>query len=539
MPRQFIFQVSWRLRKKVADWLDKGKGNWWFGRLRQRVALKKRGYAVWPPPKRPPRRHRFPAWVFQQGPYWLGAILLRRKKLKARWVAAWPPPRRAPGRRHRFPSWLVQQGAYWWRRKKKPPPLVIPAPHRGRRKTAGWLATLPPVVTYVPHRRKRRQAAAAAIKRAHKKLAGWLDPGKGPWWLKPLSLRPSIRARRYAIWPLPRRAPTRQHRFPSWLFQQGAYWVSNVRLRRKQRLNRTFLPPAPRRAPTRLHRFPSWLYQQGAWWLKPLSSRAGQRAKRSAIWPAPRRAPTRRHRFPAWLVQQGAYWTHRHKPRRVPSWPLAQKRHRKAAGWLVPQPAVYTPHRRRHRQFAAFPAPRGRFPHRRGATWIPAGFAPPPSVYTPKRRIHDRRWLVKPRPRRHAQKNIVWIGTTQPGMAPAWWITRRGAAGEAVSVSIGTGPNMTYQTRLRALYLVVSGGSAGAATAVVRDGPANGGTIIFEADLSTAANSWDFLDYNGIDLRATAGRVLTVEFVAGTPGDFQEVNAEGDYVAPGTLYGVG
>lgn len=105
-------------------------------------------------------------------------------------------------------------------------------------------------------------------------------------------------------------------------------------------------------------------------------------------------------------------------------------------------------------------------------------------------------------------------------------------------MSIGIGPNLTYQTRLRSMYLVVSGSSAGAATAVVRDGPANGGTIIFDADLSTAANGWDFLDYNLIDLRATPGRVLTVEFVTGTPGDVQEINAEGDYVPPGTLYGV-
>jgi hypothetical protein len=64
------------------------------------------------------------------------------------------------------------------------------------------------------------------------------------------------------------------------------------------------------------------------------------------------------------------------------------------------------------------------------------------------------------------------------------------------------------------------------------------GTIIFEADLYTAANSWGFLEFSEIDLRATAGNVLTVEFIAGTPGDVQEINAGGDYVAPGTFYGV-
>jgi hypothetical protein len=64
------------------------------------------------------------------------------------------------------------------------------------------------------------------------------------------------------------------------------------------------------------------------------------------------------------------------------------------------------------------------------------------------------------------------------------------------------------------------------------------GTIIFTADLYTAANSADFLDLSEIDLRASAGNVLTVEFTAGIPGDVQEINAEGDFVAPGTFYGV-
>jgi hypothetical protein len=64
------------------------------------------------------------------------------------------------------------------------------------------------------------------------------------------------------------------------------------------------------------------------------------------------------------------------------------------------------------------------------------------------------------------------------------------------------------------------------------------GRIIFAADLYTAANSADFLDLSEIDLRASVGRVLTVEFVAGIPGNVQEINAEGDFVAPGTFYGV-
>jgi hypothetical protein len=84
----------------------------------------------------------------------------------------------------------------------------------------------------------------------------------------------------------------------------------------------------------------------------------------------------------------------------------------------------------------------------------------------------------------------------------------------------------------------MSGSSAASATMVVRDGPSQAGAVIFEADLYTAANSWDFLDFNEVDLRASVGKVLTVEFVTGTPGNVQEINAGGDYVAPGTEYGV-
>ena len=76
------------------------------------------------------------------------------------------------------------------------------------------------------------------------------------------------------------------------------------------------------------------------------------------------------------------------------------------------------------------------------------------------------------------------------------------------------------------------------ATMVVRDGGAGVGTIIFEADLFTQANGRDFLDFNEIDLRATVGNVLTVEFIAGTPGDVQQIDAKGDFVPPGIPYGV-
>jgi hypothetical protein len=139
---------------------------------------------------------------------------------------------------------------------------------------------------------------------------------------------------------------------------------------------------------------------------------------------------------------------------------------------------------------------------------------------------------------RYAEKNLVLRAFTIPGQpGPVWVGGGTAPAGAAASLAIGLGPNQTYQTRLRSLYLTVSGGSAGMATMVVRDGLLGVGQIIFEADLYTAANSRDVLDFNNIDLRATAGGVLTVEFLGGTPGAVQQISAHGDYVPFGIPYG--
>src|SRR6266576_6865540 len=118
-----------------------------------------------------------------------------------------------------------------------------------------------------------------------------------------------------------------------------------------------------------------------------------------------------------------------------------------------------------------------------------------------------------------------------------WQMTTRSLAGAAASVAVATSLNSAYQTRLRAMYCTLAGPNAGSATVVVRDGPSGSGAILFEATLAIPANSRDLVNRTDVDLRATAGNVLTIEFLAGVAGDFQTVNSLWDYFPPGLHYG--
>lgn len=118
-----------------------------------------------------------------------------------------------------------------------------------------------------------------------------------------------------------------------------------------------------------------------------------------------------------------------------------------------------------------------------------------------------------------------------------WQVTTRSTAGVAATISVATGPNSTYQTRLRAAHCSLDGSAAGSGTVVVRDGPSGSGTIIFQATLNLPGSGIDRLNRTDFDLRATVGNVLTVEFLAGTASDFQSINAQGDYIPPGIQYG--
>jgi hypothetical protein len=297
---RYVFQVVYKHRRKLADWLDKGKGVWWLKPLLKKKRRDVRTVAVWPAPRRyPTRLHRFPAWLFQQGAYWISNVR-RQRFIKARRTFLPPPPRRSPTRQHRFPAWLVQQGPYWWRRRKKRPVVVSAPSKRKPRRIAAWLVPVI-VATFIPHRRKR--VAVRLVSPPHR--------------------------------------ATRQHRFPSWLVQQGAYWF------------------------------------------KPLLRRQKLKARWIAVWPAPRRAPTRQHRFPTWLVQQGTYWWRR-KPKRpaLAATPPRRKRHGIAAWFVPPAVAVSIPRHRRRVATAALPPTH----HRRHG--VAAWYVPPVvvSAFTPRRR---------------------------------------------------------------------------------------------------------------------------------------------------------
>ena len=117
-----------------------------------------------------------------------------------------------------------------------------------------------------------------------------------------------------------------------------------------------------------------------------------------------------------------------------------------------------------------------------------------------------------------------------------WQVTNRSTAGNAATAAVAAGSNSTYQTRMRSIYATLRGPAAGSGTMVVRDGLTGIGTIIFQTDLNISASGRDTLALYEFDIRATPGNVMTIEFTAGTPSDFQVVNAQGDYVPPGTPF---
>lgn len=125
-------------------------------------------------------------------------------------------------------------------------------------------------------------------------------------------------------------------------------------------------------------------------------------------------------------------------------------------------------------------------------------------------------------------------------MADPWTITNRGNAGAAASAtqaapaSAGT-TTLTNRTvvRLRALQARLAGSAAGTDQLVVRDGPSGAGPILLQVDLSVPANGGDGIALTGLDLRASPGNGLTVEFVNGVNSDRETVNAQGDFVPQG------
>lgn len=122
-------------------------------------------------------------------------------------------------------------------------------------------------------------------------------------------------------------------------------------------------------------------------------------------------------------------------------------------------------------------------------------------------------------------------------MSSQWQITERSASGAAATASIAAAGSASaggQVNRLLALAASISGTTAGTAELVVRDGATGSGTIIWQVDLNEASSSVVASD---LDLRASVGNALTIEFTAGVAGDTQCVNAQGDYVPIGWPYG--
>ena len=126
-------------------------------------------------------------------------------------------------------------------------------------------------------------------------------------------------------------------------------------------------------------------------------------------------------------------------------------------------------------------------------------------------------------------------------MSSQWQISNRGNSGSAASVSRsapGGASAGNEQLRLVGLTATLGGPTAGTDQVVVRDGPTGTGTIIFTADLSIVANGFAAIQMSPLDLRASPGNALTIEFVNGVTGNREDVNGQGDYIPQGTAYGV-
>lgn len=126
-------------------------------------------------------------------------------------------------------------------------------------------------------------------------------------------------------------------------------------------------------------------------------------------------------------------------------------------------------------------------------------------------------------------------------MAGFWSITNRSNAGspatatQAAPVSTGAG----LQLRLRGLEASVAGVAAGSDQLVVRDGATGVGTVLWSMDLSVGANAVSaILSLPDLDIRASVGNALTVEFVSGIGSDRENVNAQGDLIPVGWPLGM-
>lgn len=121
-------------------------------------------------------------------------------------------------------------------------------------------------------------------------------------------------------------------------------------------------------------------------------------------------------------------------------------------------------------------------------------------------------------------------------MSGYWSITNRSIAGSPASASLAAAASAIdggQVNRLRSLTGTLAGNNAGSDLLVVRDGPSGTGTIIWQTDLGKGVNGMGSMFLANMDLRASPGNALTIEFVNGLATVTESVNAEGDYVPLG------
>ena len=121
-------------------------------------------------------------------------------------------------------------------------------------------------------------------------------------------------------------------------------------------------------------------------------------------------------------------------------------------------------------------------------------------------------------------------------MSNPWTATNRSASsGAAANVSVAAPASAGASgqtTRLRAIQCSLAGSGAGDDQLQIRDGSSSG-AILAQFDLSVGANGFAALALTGLDIRSTPGNALTIMFVNGVSGNYENVNAQGDYVPSG------
>ena len=121
----------------------------------------------------------------------------------------------------------------------------------------------------------------------------------------------------------------------------------------------------------------------------------------------------------------------------------------------------------------------------------------------------------------------------------AWQINNYPSTATAASASIAAPASakaVGQITRLRSLQATVACGATAQTPIelVVRDGASGTGTVIASFALAAPADGFASLQQTPLDLRASLGNALTVEFAAANVAASQSaVSAQGDFVPQG------